>query len=88
VLNESPYPAGSLPEDAVQRLIEVAHAWNKPVNLKRPGENWDFQYNVSQNLTFMRTATQSSTHPFIRDKRAYPRVDIAIDGVIVEGKEQ
>lgn len=82
VLNVSPDPTGRLPEDAVQRLAEVARVWTKPVDIKEAGENWGFQYDVRQNLAFMRTATQSSTHPFIRDKRAYPRAEIAIDGVI------
>ena len=82
VLNVSPDPTGHLPEDAVQRLAEAARAWTKPADLKEAGENWGFQYDVRQNLAFMRTATQSSTHPFIRDKRAYPRAEIAIDGVL------
>ena len=82
VLNVSPNPAGRLPDDAVVRLKEVAASWKKPADVQTPGENWGFQYDVSSNLAFMRSATQSSTAPFIRDKRAYPRAEIAIDGVL------
>ena len=82
VLNVSPNPSGRLPDDAVARLAEVAKAWDKPADLQEAGDNWGFQYDVSKNLAFMRTATQSSTAPFIRDKRAYPRAEIAIDGVL------
>jgi alpha-L-fucosidase len=82
VLNVSPNPAGRLPDDAVARLAEVAKAWKKPADLQQAGDNWGFQYDVSTNLAFMRTATQSSTAPFIRDKRAYPRAEIAVDGVL------
>ncbi len=87
VLNISPNPAGRLPDDAVVRLKEVAKVWDKPADLTEPGDNWGFQYDVSGNLAFMRTATQSSTAPFIRDKRAYPRAEIAVDGVL-EGNGQ
>lgn len=82
VLNLSPGPDGRIPDDVVTRLKEVAQIWNKPADLQEPGDNWGFQYDVSTNLAFMRTATQSSTAPFIRDKRAYPRAEIAIDGVL------
>lgn len=81
VLNVSPNSAGRLPEDAVKRLAEVAKVWKKPAPLKEAGANWGFQYDVARNLAFMRPARQSSTHPFIRDKRAYPRAEIALDGV-------
>ena len=82
VLNVSPNPAGRLPDDAVTRLKEVARVWKKPADLREPGHNWGLQYDVSTNLAFMRKATQSSTAPFIRDKRAYPRAEIAVDGVL------
>lgn len=82
VLNLSPGPDGRIPEDVVTRLKEVAAVWEKPADLNAPGENWGFQYDVSTSLAFMRRASQSSTAPFIRDKRAYPRAEIALDGVL------
>lgn len=39
VLNLSPGPAGRIPGDVVTRLKEVARAWRKPADLKRPGDN-------------------------------------------------
>jgi alpha-L-fucosidase len=81
VLNLSPGPDGRIPDDVVARLKEVAAVWKQPADLTEPGENWGFQYDVSANLAFMRSASQSSTAPFIRDKRAFPRAEIAIDGV-------
>jgi len=82
VLNVSPNPAGRVEEAAVKRLKEVAAKWEKPADLTEPGDNWGFQYDVSRNLAFMCPASQSSIHPFIRDKRAYPRAEIAVDGVL------
>jgi len=82
ILNLSPNAAGRIEEAAIERLDEIAAAWDKPAALRTPGDNWGFQYDVSTNLAFMRSATQSSTAPFIRDKRAYPRAEIAIDGVL------
>jgi len=82
VLNIAPNTAGRLPDDAVQHLATVAGKWKKPADLKKYGENWGYQYEVEENLAFLRHATQSSTRPFIRDKRAYPRAEIAVDGVI------
>ncbi len=82
VLNLSPGPDGRIPDDVVTRLKEVARVWRKPADLAQPGGNWGFQYDVSANLAFMRTATQSCTAPFIWDKRAYPRAEIAVDGVL------
>jgi alpha-L-fucosidase len=82
ILNVAPNPAGRITDDAVQRLAEVAAAWKKPDDLKAAGTNWGFQYDVNKNLAFRKRATQSSTHDFIRDKRAYPRAEIALDGVL------
>jgi alpha-L-fucosidase len=82
ILNVAPNLAGRITDDAVKRLAEVAAAWNKPDDLKAAGTNWGFQYDVSQNLAFRKRATQSSTHAFILDKRAYPRAEIALDGVL------
>jgi len=82
ILNIAPNPAGRLTDDCVKRLAEVAQAWEKPADLKAAGTNWGFQYDISQNLAFRKHAKQSSTHKFIRDKRAYPRAEIALDGVL------
>lgn len=81
ILNIAPNAAGRLPDDCVQRLGEVAEAWERPADLTEPEPQWGFQYEVSKNLAFMRPATQSSLHPHVRDKRAYPRAEIAVDGV-------
>ncbi|WP_226968105.1 alpha-L-fucosidase [Zobellia roscoffensis] len=81
ILNISPNPAGRIDDDAIVRLKETAAVWEKPEDLKSPGANWGFAYEVSENLAFLRPCSQSSTHTFIRDKRAYPRADIAVDGV-------
>ncbi len=81
ILNIAPNAAGVLPEDCVVRLGEIAEAWDRPADLTEPEPHWGFQYDVSQNLAFYRTATQSSTGPFVNDKRAYPRAEIAVDGV-------
>jgi alpha-L-fucosidase len=81
ILNISPNPQGRIDEDAIQRLKEVAAVWEKPADVEKPGANWGFAYAVSENLAFLKPCTQSSLHPFIRDKRAYPRAEIAVDGV-------
>jgi len=81
VLNVAPNPTGRITDDAIQRLADVAKAWKKPADLKDAGANWGFQYDVSQNLAFHRPCSQSSLHPFVRDKRAYPRAEITVDGV-------
>ncbi|TWT84449.1 Alpha-L-fucosidase [Planctomycetes bacterium CA13] len=81
VLNLSPGPDGRIPQDAIRRVTDVAKAWKKPAPLTKAGDNWGFQYDASKNLAFLRPCSQSSTHKFIRDKRAYPRAEIAVDGV-------
>jgi len=81
ILNVSPNPAGRIDEDAIERLKEVAAAWEKPADIEKAEDNWGFMYDVSENLAFLKPCTQSSTHPFIRDMRAYPRAEIAVDGV-------
>lgn len=81
ILNLSPNPAGRIEEAAIKRLAEAAAIWKKPADLKEPGKNWGFQYDVSKNLAFLKTATQSSTRKHIGDKRTSPRAEIAIDGV-------
>ena len=82
ILNVSPDNSGHLPADAVQRLNEVAEVWDKPEPLKEVHSHWVYQYNVEDNLAFMQKATQSSTHAFFNDMRAYPRAEIALDGVL------
>ncbi|TWU36038.1 alpha-L-fucosidase [Novipirellula artificiosorum] len=81
VLNVSPNSGGRLPDDAVQRLTDAAKQWTPLPPLTEAGSNWGFQYEVGNNLAFHCPAAQSSTHDFIRDKRAYPRAEIALDGV-------
>ncbi|MDN5217000.1 alpha-L-fucosidase [Fulvivirgaceae bacterium BMA12] len=81
ILNISPNPAGRIDQDAIDRLEELAKVWEKPADLPL-GDNWGYQYEVAENLAFMKPCVQSSTHTFIRDKRAYPRAEIAVDGVI------
>jgi len=81
ILNISPNPAGRIDDNAIERLKETAAVWKKPVDLKKSEKNWGFQYDVEQNLAFLKPCSQSSTHLFIRDKRAYPRAEIAVDGV-------
>ena len=80
ILNISPNTNGGIDEDVFVRLKEVADVWEKPADIEME-DNWGYQYNVEENLAFMRPCVQSSTHSFIRDKRAYPRAEIAVDGV-------
>ncbi len=80
ILNLSPNTAGRIDQDAIDRLEELAAVWEKPADLPL-GENWGYQYEVEENLAFAKPCVQSSTHAFIRDKRAYPRAEIAVDGV-------
>ncbi|MDO6809837.1 alpha-L-fucosidase [Zobellia galactanivorans] len=81
ILNISPNPEGRIDEDVITRLKETAVVWQKPAPLKKPGSDWGFSYEVSENLAFLKPCSQSTTHPYINDKRAYPRADIAVDGV-------
>ncbi|GAA3612796.1 alpha-L-fucosidase [Flavivirga amylovorans] len=80
ILNISPNPDGGIDEDVFVRLKEVADVWEKPADIKIE-DNWGYQYNIAENLAFMKVCEQSSLHAFIRDKRAYPRAEIAVDGV-------
>jgi alpha-L-fucosidase len=80
ILNISPNPAGRIDQDAIDRLEELAAVWTKPADLPL-ADNWGYQYEVDENLAFAKPCVQSSTHAFIRDKRAYPRAEIAVDGV-------
>ncbi|MCG8688355.1 MAG: alpha-L-fucosidase, partial [Desulfobacterales bacterium] len=80
ILNLSPTTAGRIDDASVERMKELAAAWEKPADIPM-GNNWGYQYNTEENLAFMKVCSQSSTHGFIRDKRAYPRAEIAVDGV-------
>lgn len=80
ILNLAPTTAGRIDCASVERLKELAAVWEKPADIKM-GDNWGYQYKTSENLAFMKPCQQSSTHKFIRDKRAYPRAEIAVDGV-------
>ena len=81
VLNLSPGPNGRLDDNLVQRLDEVAQAWEKPTDLTEYSDNWGYLYDVSQNLAFHKPATQSTTAGPVLDMRARPRAEIAVDGV-------
>lgn len=81
ILNAAINTNGRIDQDVIDRLNEVAAVWEKPEDIKEPGENWGYSYDVSENLAFHRPCIQSSLHPYIRDKRAYPRAEIAVDGV-------
>ncbi len=81
ILNLSPNPEGRIDEDAVERLKEVAALWERPADIKKPADNWGYSYDVNKNKAFMKPAVQSSTDAYIRDKRADPRAEIAVDGV-------
>ena len=81
ILNLSPNKDGRIEDASVEMLTKVATAWNKPEDLTKYESNWVYVYDVSKNLAFLKPASQSSTHKFIRDKRTAPRADIALDGV-------
>lgn len=81
ILNVSPNSAGIIEEDAIERLKEIAAVWEKPADIEEVGDNWGHQYDVSQNLAFQKPCIQSTMHPYLRDIRAYPRPEIAVDGV-------
>lgn len=82
ILNISPGPNGRLDDNVVERLAQVARDWQKPADLAHAGENWGYQYDVSQNLAFRKPARQSSTQGSVIDMRARPRAEIAVDGVV------
>ena len=80
ILNISPNSAGAIDQSAIDTLARLAEVWEKPADIEM-GDNWGYQYNTEENLAFMKVCQQSSTNDFIRDKRAYPRAEIAVDGV-------
>ncbi len=80
ILNIAPNTEGGIDADVVARLKEVADAWKKPPDIPL-GDSWGYQYAVENNLAFMRPCEQSSMRRFVRDKRAWPRPEIAVDGV-------
>lgn len=80
ILNISPNIDGDIDDDVFVRLKEVADVWDKPEDLTI-ADNWGYQYNTNENLAFMRPCVQSSMNHYVRDKRAYPRPEIAVDGV-------
>lgn len=85
ILNISPGPNGRLDDNVVERLAEVAREWEKPADLTEAGDNWGYHYDVSENLAFRKPTKQSSTQGPVLDKRARPRAEIAVDGVL-EGR--
>lgn len=80
ILNLSPNIYGRIDDRSVQRLEELAAVWKKPADIPME-DNWGYQYDTEKNLAFMKQCTQSSLHKYVRDKRAYPRAEIAVDGV-------
>lgn len=80
ILNISPNAAGGIDQSAFDTLSRLAEVWEKPADIEI-GDDWGYQYNTDENLAFMRPCLQSSTNNFIRDKRAYPRAELAVDGV-------
>ncbi|MDO7172498.1 alpha-L-fucosidase [Mariniflexile sp. AS56] len=80
ILNISPNIAGDIDDDVFVRLKEVANVWEKPEDIPMDA-NWGYQYDTTKNLAFMKPCEQSSMNKFVRDKRAYPRAEIAVDGV-------
>lgn len=80
ILNISPNIDGDIDEDVFTRLKEVADVWEKPADIPME-DNWGYQYNTEENLAFMKPCVQSSMRGFIRDKRAFPRAEIAVDGI-------
>jgi len=87
ILNIAPTTEGKIEQEAIDRLKEIAAQWKKPAAIERAGDDWGYSYDVNTNLAFMRPAVQSSTDTYIRDKRAYPRAEIALDGV-TEGRTE
>ncbi len=81
ILNAAINTSGEIDQDVIDRLNEVAAIWEKPANIKEAGKNWGYNYDVRENLAFHKPCIQSSLHPYIRDKRAFPRAEIAVDGV-------
>ncbi|EKK01296.1 alpha-L-fucosidase 1 [Rhodopirellula baltica SH28] len=81
ILNVSPNKVGLIPEECVETLKAAAEIWVRPADIKKPGENWGHSYDVSKNLAFMKPVKQSSIDFSVRDKRALPMPEIAIDGV-------
>ncbi len=81
ILNISPNPAGRIDDNAWAVLKEAASRWERPADIEKPGDNWGYSYDVNKNKAFLRYATQSSTEEPIRDMRARPRAEIALDGV-------
>lgn len=80
-LNIAPNRNGRLDDDAIDTLMQIKKRWEQPADIKAPESNWGYDYNVSKNLAFMKPARQSSTHAEIRDFRARPQAEIALDGV-------
>ncbi|TWT84448.1 Alpha-L-fucosidase [Planctomycetes bacterium CA13] len=81
ILNSAINTAGRMDDDSVQMYKHIAAAWEKPEPIQEAGANWGYQYDVGTNLAFQRPCTQSSLHKFLRDKRAYPKAEIAVDGI-------
>lgn len=82
ILNVAPNKAGLIPEECITTLKEAAKLWKRPEDIQTPTANWGYQYDVSTNLAFMKPVMQSSVDFSVRDFRALPMPEIAIDGVM------
>ena len=81
ILNVSPDKRGMLPEECVETLKAAAKLWERPKDIESAPENWGYSYDVSTNLAFMKPVQQTSVDYSVRDFRALPMPEIAIDGV-------
>lgn len=74
VLNIAPQTTGRIPEDAIQRLEEIAEAWKRPPDVPRAGPNWGYQYAVAGNLAFLRPAGTFISNGRSRAPFAWPKL--------------
>lgn len=81
ILNISPNKEGLIPAESEATLKAAAKLWKRPKDIKVAPDNWGHSYNVSKNLAFMKPVKQSTVDYSVRDVRARPMPEIAIDGV-------
>lgn len=81
ILNMSPNKVGVIPDECIKTLKEAAKIWKRPKDIEILPDNWGYSYDVTKNLAFMKPVKQSSTDFSVRDFRALPMPEIAIDGV-------
>lgn len=81
ILTIYPNKEDLLPNECAKMLEAAAKLWTRPADLKSPGSNWGYSYDVTKILAFMKPIKQSSSACSIRDKRARPLPEIAIESV-------